>query len=161
MCLILYCVSWITDKGGNLCNVIFWNIWFAWTHLCPRHGENLAGRKYWHHHLPKSHFTLQINVVLGHELPSLWVTSSPLSAFSLSSLFCVPYFGSQIRPDHLARMESRSWHWTRFYWTCNFKAGTTDSFLFSCASQSFVWPEKLSWSRHFGPLWGAGLKGGL
>lgn len=122
-CVSFCIISWI--KGVNLCNIIFRSILFAWTHLCHRHGEGVAGRRFWQHHLPKSHFTLQIDVWLGHELSSLWVTSSPLSTFSL--LF-VPYFASQIRPDHLARMESQSWHWTRFYWTCNSKAGTPDSF---------------------------------
>lgn len=140
----------------NLWRRIFRNILFAWSHLCHRHKEGLAGRRIWHHHLSKSHFPLQINVLLGYELPSLWVTRSPLSTSSLSSLFFVPYFFSQIRPDHLTGMESQSWHWTRFYWICSFKAGTTDSFcnpsLFSCESQIFVWPEKLSWSRHFGSL---------
>lgn len=88
--------------------------------------------------------------------------SSPLSIFSLTSLFLVPFFASQIRPDHFARMGSQSWHWPRFYWTCHFKAGTTATFcnpFSSPVTLRYLCGQK-SWAGQ-GSLGGAGLKDGL
>lgn len=159
-------VSWI--RGVNICNITFRNILFAWTHLCHRYGEAWLGGDFG--------TTSSQRAILPCTLMWIWGMSffpcrlsSLLSIFSPSSLFLVPYFGSQIRPDHLARMESQSWHWARFYlkfgleiWPCHFKAGTTDSFcnpFSSPVNLKYLCGQK-SWAGQ-GSLREAALKDGL